>query len=572
MRAEKIFPYSATHRPHTFMPQFAEEKLQRQVNTLRRKAEEENVKFLAHKYEITYVDLSVIAIEIDAIKIIPEEKARFGKLVIFQSAGKKIKVAVENPRKDETVAVLKRLEEDRYVCELFMASQSNIEYAWGFYKKVPLKHTLAAGTVSVSQEKLDELRQVITNLGDIKERIQETFFLKTTEALEVILAGALAVDVSDVHMEPQAEKVRLRFRIDGVLYDIIFLPTNLYKLLLSHIKLVSEMKLNVRDRAQDGRFTIRMHDTEIEVRTSVLPGPNGENVVLRILNPNSVQIGFENLGLQPWVAEIMRKEIERPNGMILTTGPTGSGKTTTLYTFLKTLYNPTIKVITLEDPIEYHLVGIEQTQVESEKGYDFANGLRSILRQDPDVILVGEIRDLETAGTAMHAALTGHLVFSTLHTNNAAGTIPRLLDLGVKPNIIAPAINVSMAQRLVRKLCASCKKALDLTKEIEGSIKKELESFPKGVPTPPRNGWSAYQHTEAGCEACNHTGYKGRIAVIEVILVDEGVEQLILKNPSEFEIIKESARQGQINMRQDGLLKMLSGITDLEELTRVIGT
>lgn len=566
---------------------FQEEKSKRKLEVLRRKEEEESTQLLAQKYKLPYVDLSLYPIDIDAVKIIPEEKARNGELVIFNSAGKRLRVAIHNPENDLTKAMLKHLEEDRYILELYLASKHSLAHVWEFYKKAPEAHAVTYGAIQIAEGRLAELVQEIRALADVKKRVEETFLSRTTEALEVIMAGAIAVDASDIHIEPHEEGIRLRFRIDGTLYDVIDLPHKLYALLLSRIKLISELKLNVHDRAQDGRFTVKMArpsgppsrpeglgtgGADTEVRTSVLPGPSGENVVLRVLNPQAIQVPLEELGMQPWVIDTMLEELKKPNGMIVTTGPTGSGKTTTLYAFLRKIYVPAVKIITIEDPIEYHLSGIEQTQVDSEKGYDFANGLRSIVRQDPDVILVGEIRDFETAETAMHAALTGHLVFSTLHTNNAAGTIPRLLDLGVKPAIIAPAINIAMAQRLARKLCPHCKKTVKSDRALEEKIHKEIRALPKGVPTPPQSSWKLFKASAGGCDQCNLLSYKGRIGVFEIIQMDDSVEGLITRGPSESELKKEQERQGQINMRQDGVLKVIAGITDFAELERVVGS
>lgn len=554
------------------MPQFKEEKTARKLELLKRKEEEESVAILAQKYGIPYADLSTFPIEIDALKILPEEKARRGNAAIFQQTGKRLKVAVRNPEKEETKTALKHLSEERYEYELYLVSRSSLERVWSFYKRVAAEKESISGTIEVSPEKLAAFQKEIRNIEGIEKKIEGTFFAKTTEALEVILAGALAVEASDVHIEPQENAVRIRFRIDGVLSDISQIPKKLYMLLLSRIKLVSELKLNVHDRSQDGRFTIRTDDTDVEVRTSVLPGPNGENVVLRILNPKTIAVPFEKLGLQPPLVKTMEEELKRPNGMILTTGPTGSGKTTTLYAFLKKIHSPGIKIITIEDPIEYHVEGVEQTQVDPAAGYDFANGLRAIVRQDPDVILVGEIRDLETAETAMHASLTGHLVFSTLHTNDAAGTIPRLIDLGVKPNIIAPAINIAMAQRLLRKLCPKCRKETKPGAAERKKLAGELAGLPKGISAPAPGSWKIFKAGTKGCDLCNNLGYKGQIGVFEIILIDEGLEHLILREPSEYEIKKEALRQGQITMRQDGLLKVLAGITDFAELERVLGS
>ena len=352
-------------------------------------------------------------------------------------------------------------------------------------------------------------------------------------------------------------------RLDGVLHDLGIISHELYKLLVSRIKLLSEVKLNIRDKAQDGRFTTRIEKTkeDVETRTSFLPGPHGESIAMRLLLPQTTEMKTENLGMQKDVLNLVEQELKKPNGMIITTGPTGSGKTTTLYAFLKKVASSEIKVITIEDPIEYHLPGVTQTQIKPNKGYDFANGLRSILRQDPDVILVGEIRDLETASTAMHAALTGHLVFSTLHTNNAAGTIPRLIDLGVKPNIISPAINIAVAQRLVRKLCEFCKKETSPSPEEEKTIKENL---------PGQTSKKIKIYTANGCEKCNFTGYKGRTGIFEAFLVNDEIERLILKNPPEADIKEAAQHQGMVTIFQDGLLKVTKGITSFEELNRVV--
>jgi len=554
------------------MVKFQEEKSQHRTNILLKREEEEVTQLLADRYNIPYVDLAVFPVEVDALKLVSQEISRAGDIAVIRANGKQLEIAVHKPDKPEAITILNRLKDDDYICELFLASKSSLEHAWEMYKKVPETHVINAGVIQISSDRIIELQKEVNNMAQIKDLIQQTMKSRATEALEAIMGGALAIEASDIHIEPQTEElIRLRFRLDGVLYDIVEIPRKLFNLLLSRIKLVSELKINIHDSAQDGRFTIRTKPTDIDIRTSTLPGPNGENIVLRILNPKAIDVKFEDLGLQPWVAKALRTEMDRPNGMILTTGPTGSGKTTSLYTFLRTIYTPEIKIITLEDPIEYHLQGIEQTQVNHEKGYDFVNGLRSIVRQDPDVILVGEIRDHETGEIAMQAALTGHFVFSTLHTNDAAGTIPRLLDLGIKAASIAPALNVAMAQRLIRKLCTYCKEETAATEEQKKAIRDELPHFPKTVVIPPETNWKICTVHEGGCEKCNHTGYKGRMGVYEIIFIDDEMEKLILTSPTQYEIKKTAALQGQITMRQDGVLKVITGMTDLPEVDRVIG-
>lgn len=550
----------------------SDKKQEDKVEEMRKKEAEDLAQILAQKYKLPYLNLATVAIELDALKTIPEQKAKEAKMVIFQASGKKLDIGVLSPNFEATQNALKELEQEGCKANLFMVSGISLEKAWKKYDEVPEFVEISKGIIDVSPEKLREFMEKAQTLEDLKKLFSETTVSKkarkTSEVLEIILAGAVSSDASDVHIEPQDNQIRLRFRLDGVLHDILFFDFKIYNLLLSRIKLVSGLKLNIHDRGQDGRFSIHIKDTEVEVRTSILPGSYGETLVMRILNPKSILVSAEELGIEEGLLKILTREIRKPNGMLLTTGPTGSGKTTTLYAFLRKIYSPDIKVITLEDPIEYHLKGITQTQVEEERGYTFVEGLRSILRQDPDVIMVGEIRDLETARIAMNASLTGHFVLSTLHTNNAAGTIPRLIDLGVNPNIIAPAINVSMAQRLIRKLCNDCKEKISPSKEEKEIIEKILSSFPKNKIVPKINEISIWR--SKGCPKCNSIGYKGRIGIFEAIIVDEKIEELVLQKPSETEIWKEAKNQEILNMQQDGILKVLKGMTSLDELQRVV--
>ena len=552
------------------MPAFDEEKRERKLTQLRRKEEEETVKMLSEKYGLPYADLSAIPVNVGALALVPEAAAREAGLAVIQAAGRKIEIAVVNPDDAKTKAVLEGLGRQRYTWNLFLVSRTSVEKAWAGYANVKKKGGAVSGEIQVSGEALGEFRAQVKNLADIARLVAGVERKSVTDILEIIIAGALQTEASDIHLEPQADQVRLRYRIDGLLADAAFLPAASYRFLLSRVKLIAEMKLNVKTRGQDGRFTIKAGEGDMEVRASTLPGSYGENIVLRVLNPKTIALGFSELGMQPWIQETMARELSKPNGMILTTGPTGSGKTTTLYAFLRKVSKPGIKIITLEDPIEYHITGIEQTQVEPEAGYDFVSGLRSILRQDPDVILVGEIRDLETAQTAMHASLTGHLVFSTLHTNDAAGTIPRLLDLGVDTAILAPAINVAMAQRLLRRLCQRCKTESPATPEERKTIEAELVAFPSNIPQPALQKALTLART-GGCGECFSTGYKGRTGVFEIIIVDDTVEQLIFKKPSEVDVRKAARAQGQITMRQDAILKVIAGTTDLAEVERVVG-
>ena len=422
------------------------------------------------------------------------------------------------------------------------------------------------GEVKVSKAELGEIK----NIAQYKEKVEEFLTAKVTELLEAILGGAILLDSSDIHIEVEEERVKLRLRMDGILHDVMIFDFKVYKTLLSRIKLLSGIKINITDRPQDGRFTILMEETVIEIRASTLPAEYGEAIVLRLLNPKGL-IEIEVLGLRKDLVEIFKREIKKPNGMIIVTGPTGSGKTTTLYAVLKRINSPEIKIITIEDPVEYHLEGLSQTQVDPKKGYAFASGLKSIMRQDPDVILIGEIRDLETAEIACQAALTGHLVFSTLHTNDAAGAIARLVDLGVRPISIAPALNMVVAQRLPRKVCQKCAKFVAPSPAELKKIKEGLKGVNKEI-LPPAFSKPDFKIPKVqGCPDCNSTGYRGRIGIYETFLVDDEMERFILKSPSIVDMKDLAIKKGMVLMHQDGLIKVLEGITTIEEVERVTG-
>jgi len=424
------------------------------------------------------------------------------------------------------------------------------------------------GEVKISPATLNITRK-IKNVSDFKERIGEFLEKSVTELSEVILGGAISFEASDIHIEPKEEEAKIRIRIDGLLQDVINFDLKIYQGLLNRTKLLSGLKLNITDRPQDGRFSILINEVAIEIRTSTLPAEYGETIVLRLLNPKAL-IELETLGLRKDLLEIFEKEIKKPNGMIIVTGPTGSGKTTTLYAFLKKVQKPEIKIITIEDPIEYHLKGISQTQVEPKKGYDFASGLKSIMRQDPDVILVGEIRDLETASIALQSALTGHLVFTTLHTNDAAGTVTRLQALGEKPVNIAPAINMAVAQRLIRKVCKKCVEFRTPPHQFLEKLKKELKNLPPKVKIPEIGGRVKIPEIK-GCQNCNYTGYRGRIGIFETFLVDDEMEKFILTSPSIAALKEKAIKKGMVTMYQDGLIKVLDGVTTIEEVERTTG-
>ncbi len=553
------------------MIQFDEDKQNDRLDMLHKKEEEDLASTLSEKYGVSYLDLNAHPINIDALRVLKEDEARAAEIAVFNVVDKKIEVAVLSPESERTKEAIESLRARGYVPEIFMVSHASLNKVFERYKDLSYSFETKAGALDISNEEILLILSKVKYLKDVQVEIQTILGQKkayrVSKILEIILAGGIALHASDIHMEPSEKEVRLRYRLDGVLTDILEFDRETFDLLLSRLKLVSNLKLN-KDTAQDGRFSIKLADSAVEVRVSLLPGENGESVVLRVLSPESTLVTLDHHDIHPKLLTIIKREIRKPNGMILTTGPTGSGKTTTLYSILKEIYSPDIKIITIENPIEYHLKGIVQTQVDEESGYNFAEGLRSSLRQDPDVIMVGEIRDKETATTAVNASLTGHLVLSTLHTNNAAGTFPRLLDLGINPKVVSSAINIAIAQRLVRRLCDNCKKEVPLEGETKTLFDKVLDnivdkSYLDGVQR--EKIWDA-----VGCPECNDSGFKDRLNIFEAILVNEKIEKAVINNPSERDIETASRDQGLLNLVEDGFLKILLGQTSLEELKRVV--
>ncbi len=555
------------------MIQFNEDKQNRKMADLLRKEEEELVQLLSAKYGIEYIDLTITPVNTDALRFIDEKTARENKMAAYALVNKKLKVAVRNPEEEKVKEIVEDIKKKGYEPVIAIASMASLEKAWSAYNDLSFAHEAKAGSLQVSSEDMMEIMGQAKSLPDVVAIIEKTLAAKksyrVSRILETILAGALAVNASDVHIEPEEEYVRLRYRLDGVLIDIIKFDKDTFNLLLSRIKLLSGLKLNIKKDSQDGRFSVHVGKEEIEIRTSVLPGAYDESIVMRLLNPKSISVPLEQLGIPDKLLQILLKEIEKPNGMILTTGPTGSGKTTTLYAFIKKIHNPQVKIVTIEDPIEYHLPGIVQTQV-NDKGYTFLEGLRATVRQDPDIIMIGEIRDGETAAIAINSALTGHLVFSTLHTNNAAGAFPRLIDLGVNGKVISSAMSITMAQRLVRRLCPNCKKEIALSGEPASSIEKVVSTIVDKSLVPTKELESKKIWQAVGCDQCNHTGYKGRIGIYEGILMDDAVAKTIDYSASEQEVATAAAPQAILTMEQDGIIKVLKGITSIEELRRVI--
>ncbi len=552
------------------MVSFNEEEQEQKIGELRRREEEDLARMLSEKYDLAYLDLSTVSINTDALRLVAEETARRAEVAAFQIVGKKLSLAIRTPNNPEVARVLEDLGAHGYIVTEYMVSSEGLERAWERYKDLSFASETKEGILDISGAQIQELVGKLVDIGAVKAEIESVLAMKKayriSRILETVLAGALAVNASDVHVEPEESYVRLRYRLDGVLADVLTFDAETNALILSRIKLLSGMKLNVHDSAQDGRFSVKIGGSDIEVRTSVLPGAYGESVVLRVLDPATITHPIEEIGIEPALLAIVEREIRKPNGMILATGPTGSGKTTALYAFMRRIHTPQVKIITIEDPIEYHLPGIVQTQVDGKK-YTFAGGLRSALRQDPDVIMVGEIRDAEVATTAVNAALTGHLVFSTLHTNTAAGAFPRLVDLGIDPKIVGSAVNIVMAQRLVRKLCTKCRREGTLGTDdrkvadaiLAGVVRREL------IPENTATVFSA-----VGCPACNNTGYRGRIGIFEAILIDDSIERVVKESPSEREIARAARPQGILSLAEDGIIKMFRGVTSMDELARVI--
>lgn len=540
-----------------------------QIALVREHEEEDVMQILSEKYGLPYADLTLHNIDGDALRVIPEADARGAEAAAFGRVAHELSVAIHNPNNPNLAKLRADLTERGFAIKEHLVSKKSLEKAFERYADLSLTVESKPGLFMVRQETVAKMQQGTKVRTVLTEELDTAAASKSLEhvtyILELILAGAFALRSSDIHLEAEETKARLRLRIDGLLTDIHYFDPHTYHQLNSRIKLLSGIKLNVTNRAQDGRFSVGRDDGQIEMRVSFIPGNFGEAIVMRILDPKATKVSYKDLGIHAKLLERLELEIRRPNGMLLTTGPTGSGKTTTLYSFLRELHSPDIKIITIEDPVEYHLEGIVQTQVEGEK-YTFAEGLRSIVRQDPDVIMVGEIRDSETAGIAIQASLTGHFVFSTIHTNDAAGTFPRLADLGVDSKSFGSALTVAMAQRLVRTLDPEKKKERPLTDAEKAMIAKVFEPLADKslLPAKIETIWEPAP-TEDG-----ETGYKGRVGLYEAIFMDDELAEFLRDNPPSHEINKIAAKQGYLTMAQDGVLKALAGQTSLDEVASTV--
>ncbi len=548
------------------------------IEDFRRREEEALMQLLStEKYHIPYINLATVGIDNEALRYIGEAEARNADVAPFKIMGKKLLMASHAPSRGEVNVILENIKRKGMEPELYIASRASLERVWERYSELSGAETSRSDSIEISGDTIIELGESIKTIKDVNAKIEEAgkdSIHFTSHVLQTVLAGALKLDASDIHIEPSEENFSVRYRLDGVLQEVIVLPIKFFHLLSSRIKLISGVKITNTAIAQDGRYSIFINGEEISVRVSLVPGAYGESIVMRLLNPKSIRVGMEELGIPDNLFKLIDVEIHKPNGMILLTGPTGSGKTTSLYSFLQRIYSKEIKIITIEDPIEYHLAGITQTQADFEAGYTFANGLRSALRQDPEVIMVGEIRDNETAEIAINAALTGHIVFSTLHTNNAAGVIPRFIDLGVNPKILVSALSLAIAQRLVRKVCPKCtefrptneNEVKEINMVLDGALANNKDIAAYGV-----SKQETYEIAVAkGCEYCNFTGYKGRMGVFEAIYNDPSIQNIIPTNPSEREIKQVADKQGILDMKEDGIVKVLKKVTTLEEVKSVV--
>jgi type II secretory ATPase GspE/PulE/Tfp pilus assembly ATPase PilB-like protein len=518
----------------------------------------------AENLGLPYIDLVGFPISPEALVLVDEAEAKELRTICFFYNGKSIRLASLEPEDGKVRELAVRLA-DKFFSEInvYLVTENSLDYGLNMYKIIPKVKPIIRG-IKVTEEELSRYGEKFSSFRDLQEVINKA---QTTEVVTMIMAAAIKSNSSDVHVEAEENLIKIRFRIDGVLHDVASIDKSSWEKIISRLKLLAEVKINITDKPQDGRLSVYMKDDRIDIRVSFLPTNFGESVVIRLLRSSAVGLEFIDLGIRGRAFDQLKREVERPNGMIITTGPTGSGKTTTLYAVLKKLNNPETKIITIEDPIEYQLTGVNQSQ--TSKNYTFAQGLRSIVRQDPDIIMVGEIRDLETAEIAIQASLTGHLVLSTIHTNDAAGTVPRFLSMGAKPYLLAPALNAMVGQRLVRKICTQCKQETKLSDEIMTRVKNMLDELAQEEKKK-INFTELKFYKGEGCDACQGLGFKGRIGIYEILTMNKEIEKLILSGTaSEYDMRDNAKKNGMITMVQDGLLKALDGITTVDEVFRV---
>src|SRR3989344_3385559 len=501
------------------------------------------------------------AIPPGVLELISEEAAVNYKMVPLFKKGNVVGVGMVYPENILAQNALRFLSrKENFVYEIYLITFSDLD---NILKK---RRTLGGET----KKALTELGKddVITDsikTQSVSKIIDEAPIIKM---VLVILRHAIEGSASDIHIEPGREKLNVRFRQDGILHLSLFLPLSVHLSIVSRIKILSNLKIDENRVPQDGRFSAKINNKNIDFRVATLPTLYGEKVEIRVLNPQEGLKPFEKMGLSQRNLALIQAAIKNPYGLILSSGPTGSGKTTTLYAFLQELNQEGVNIVTIEDPVEYSIDGINQSQVKTEIGYTFANALRQILRQDPNIIMVGEVRDEETANLVVHASLTGHVVLSTIHTNSAVGVILRLIDMGIKPFLIPSTLKVAISQRLIRTLCEKCKKKVAVNEKVKTYIAKNIKTLPLAVKKEMNLGDGAFVYEANGCELCNFKGYKGRVGLYEVLSMNEEIAAIILKNPAESLILAEAQKQGMLTMAQEGIFKALAGETSIDEVAR----
>jgi type IV pilus assembly protein PilB len=526
--------------------------------------EKELLKVNAEFLGLSYVDLSDYKVDKDIYNLFPVTIMKRYMLVPFDKYDNIVSIAVSDPNNYNALQALKFIFQDKPLkFELFVATESDIN------KLLQEFDTLTDAVKENIQEfkAKNEQTQELPDISDVnKENLETAPIIKI---VSVIVKTAVTGGASDIHIEGSEEEVRVRFRIDGVLHTSLILPRDLYSAIVARIKILSNLKIDEQRKPQDGRFSIIDQDKKIDFRVSTFPTQYGEKVVLRILDTSNGIRSLEALGFIGPKAEMVKDALTKPFGMILLTGPTGSGKSTTVYTLLSQINTEDINIVTLEDPIEYYLPGINQSQVRPDINYTFATGLRSILRQDPDVIMVGEIRDGETAGLAVQSALTGHIVFSTLHTNDSPGAIPRLIDMGVEPFLLSASLQVVIAQRLARKLCPECKQEITFSEQEQKYIKESLNTLDEEYIRSVYSGNFDKGYKPVGCSKCSN-GFKGRMAIFEVVSMTEDLRAIIEKNIGGDELINYLQHNNYVTLKQDGIFKVLMGHLSLTELLTMV--
>ncbi len=526
--------------------------------------EEDLAKAKAAFFNLPYVDLRQLQVPPRVLELIPLESINFYNFVPFDLVGDSLKVAITDPTNLSALEALEFLgREQNLQLQLYMASGSSIHVVVG--KKQNLKKVVGEALKDIQTKEAKEAAPAQQKKEAKPQVIEEAPIIKI---VEVILSNAIEANASDIHIEPSEKDVRVRYRIDGILYTSLMLPKNVQPSIVTRIKILSNLKIDESRLPQDGRFHMEVGKKSVDLRVSILPLIYGEKIVMRILDKSTQAPTLEQLGIRGRALQWVQENIKKTHGIFLITGPTGSGKSTTLYSILTILNTTSVNIITLEDPVEYFIEGINQSQINQDIGLTFASGLRSILRQDPNVVMVGEIRDKETCEIAVHAALTGHLLFSTLHTNNSIGAMPRMIDMGIEPFLLVASVNVVMAQRLVRKICPNCRIEIPLSKLLEQEIKKNLESIPEDYFEGfDKNKLKAYKGQ--GCEKCGKTGYVGRYGIFEVLPVVPEIQDLVMGKASAHKIYETTLKMGMITMKQDGIIKVLRGETTMDEIIRV---